>query len=138
MSTTQERFEAAIAAAIEKGVHIRVNVMECCRSCIGHEKLELPSREALDTTPYAYYYGGQDNELVWKDGKPYRRQAEWGYDEDEEAYDAGFSDHPLTTAYFRHGGPDLIAARALAEAFKAEGFEIEWDGSRHQCVMVTL
>lgn len=138
-TTTQERFNAAIEAAEAGGVHLRVNVMECCRGCIGHEKLGLDTPEELKATPYAYHYGGQDNELVWRNGDPYSVEEPW---EDEDADDdirggrKHRDEHRLETIFFNHGGPNLLAATTLAECFRMQGFRVSWNGTEHNCVQV--
>lgn len=145
MSSTETRFNAAVAAVQAQGVHLKLNVMECCRGCIGHEKLELPSREALDTTPYAYQYGGQGSELVWRNGQPFYLDEPWD-DEDEDEEDGFYAsrrhqkrdERCAHTVYFNHGGPDLVAAQALVEIFRGGGFTVDWDGTKNQCVIVHL
>lgn len=141
MPTIQERFEAAIEAAQHGGVHIRVNVMECCRSCIGHEKLGINTAEELDTTPIAYHYGGQGSELVWHDGQPrYMNELDDVDDDEDDAYcrSSRRQDYtrPVEVIHFNHGGPDLTAAEILAECFRMQGFSVTWDGTKFDTVQV--
>jgi hypothetical protein len=131
MPTIEERFNAAVSAA-QGHVHLRLNVMECCRSCITPEKLELPNREALDTTPYAYHYGGQDNQLVWKRGLPHYME-ELNDEDDESPYT-----READEVYFNHGGPSLQAAQVVADSFRAQGFTVDWTGDEFMCVIVRL
>lgn len=142
LANAQVRFEAALNGLQARGVHVRINVMQCCRGCVNWKKLELPSEDAGETTPVLWHYGGQDNELVWQHGQPFfldempedessdfgRRRARFG----------GRDGRPADRVYFNHDGPGLEAAQAAAEVFRGEGFEVEWDGTEYDCVQVLL
>jgi hypothetical protein len=146
LTNAQVRFEAALNGLQARGVHVRVNVMECCRGCVGWEKLELPSKEAGETTPVLWHYGGQGSELVWYSGQPVFLDEMPEDDEDDEYSDfgrrrarfGGRDGRPADRVFFNHGGPGLEAAQAAAEVFRGEGFEVEWDGTENECVQVLL
>lgn len=120
---TQTRFETAIKALRKDGVKIRQNVQKCCRGCIGYEDLNMKDEEQ----PYGYTYGGQGFAIVWRDGQPFRK-----------------SDLTGRNSYYRTPKPEESvmfnwgngSAEKIAEAFRAEGFEVDWDGSEFSCVEV--
>lgn len=146
MSTIEERFHAAVELARAQGVHVRLNVMTCCRSCTTSTDLGLPSDEAMKTTPNAFQYGGQGQELIWRNGEPFYREEPYETavddDGDEEYYDfaprRNREERAAHDVFFSHGGPDLTAASALTEAFRAQGFAVDWDGTMFNSVHVQL
>jgi hypothetical protein len=147
LTNAEVRFEAALNGLQARGVHLRMNVMECCRSCVNWEKLELPNEAAADTTPVAWHYGGQGNELVWRHGHALFLDELPEDDEDDEYSDfgrrrrdsfGGRDARPAGEVLFNHDGPDLVAAQTLAEVFRGEGFEVEWDGTQWDCVHVLV
>jgi hypothetical protein len=144
LTNVETKFEAAVNGVRARGVHLAVNVMTCCRSCTTGLDVGLPSDEAAKTTPNAFHYGGQDNELVWRNGQPFYRDEPWSDgDEDEDGF-SGSRRHQKReercahVVYFNHGGPDLTAAQTLVEVFRGEGFEVEWDGTKYGAVVVNL
>jgi hypothetical protein len=139
MSTTEERFEAAVSAVQAQGVTLKVNVMACCNGCANASHLGL-TEEALETTPHAWNLGSQGDELVWDNGKP-RFLNELPDDEDDDEFESFGRRNltrPATVVYFNHGGPDLKAGQALAEAFRSQGFTVEWNGTDVEAVQVHL
>lgn len=128
----QDRWNDAVKEVRKRGVKIRQNVYQCCRGCIGWQKLGFKSEEEADRTPYAYTYGGQGNRYTWNRAGDmvYLGVSRRWYHEPEKPYDEVF---------FNHGGPDgdeLAGARAVAEVFAAHGFDVEWDGTTSTCVSV--
>lgn len=157
--TTEDRFNAALAAVRTARVHVALNVMTCCRSCAGYKDLGLT--EDAEGQPIAWTFGGQDNELVWRDGQPYLREEEAPepdctctedeYDEDEDgneyvAFEGEECDvcrgwwsprprreTPARRVYFQHEGG---AAPAVRDAFTAQGFTVDWDGTQFKTVTI--
>ncbi|QGH74001.1 hypothetical protein SEA_HIDDENLEAF_50 [Microbacterium phage Hiddenleaf] len=118
MNDLQIRFENAIKALRKDGLKIRQNIQKCCRGCITEEDLNMKDEEQ----PYGYTYGGQGFAIVWRDGQPWRKGSAW-YRPTE----------PEESVMFNWGNG---SAEKIAEAFRAEGFEVEWDGSDFSCVEV--
>lgn len=139
MSTTEERFQGAVVAARECGVHLKLNVMTCCRSCVMPEDLDL-SDEDFENEPNAFHFGGQGNELVWCDGNPFFRDEQYDDAKDDEDDDRSFvkarDARPAEVVYFYHRGPGLTAAQILTEIFRGEGFMVDWDGTEDNAVQV--
>ena len=138
MSTTETHFNAAVAAMQAQGVPFTLNVMTCCTGCTRPQDVGLTD-ETEKTTPYAWHYGGQGQELLWEDGTPrYRNEMP---EDDEDDYDGrSFGRHsytrPASTFYLHHGGPDLKAAQVAVEAFRGQDFLVHWDGTEFDSVMV--
>lgn len=126
MTNQQIRFENAIKALRKDGVKIRQNVQKCCRGCIGYEDLNMKD----ETQPYAYTYGGQGFATSWSEGALYRRDK---LRKSRNYY--GMSIRPEESVMFNWGNG---SAEKVAEAFRAEGFEVVWDGSEFSCVEVKL
>ncbi len=123
--TTKERYAAAVKAIRKSGVAIRQNVMACCRGCA--EPFKTTKSFDPETTPYAWNFGGQGRALRWaEDGEKAIRDNSRSY---------GYSEVTTETVYFNHGNG---SAERIVEAFKAEGFEVTWDGEQHSCVEVTV
>lgn len=139
MSTTEERFEAAVAAVHAQGVTLKLNVMACCNGCAGPADIGLTD-ETLATTPHAWTLGSQGNELVWDNGKPRFLNEMPEDDEDDEFESFGRRNYtrPADVLFFNHGGPELKAGQALAEAFRGQGFTVEWNGTDAETVQVHL
>ena len=130
----EARFKAAVKEIRASGVKIRQNVNGCCTGCIETTALGL-TEETEQTTPYLFTYAGQGNRYTWRDGLPYyaaaiRVRRSWG---GENLDRRGAK---VTTMYFNHGGPGIVAAKVAAAAFRAQGLTVEWDGTATQCVIV--
>lgn len=125
--TTQERFLTAIKDARGKGAKVRQNVQKCCRSCITPEDLGLAKGFE---TPLAYTFGGQGNAIYWDaQGNPVIRTGSYtGWSRRRT-----FITKPEDSAYFNH---DNGGGAIIADAMRAQGFEVEWDGTEAQCVIV--
>lgn len=124
--TTKERWNTAIKAARKAGVTIRQNVQACCTGCA--EPFKATKNFDEDTTPYAWNFAGQGSALKWDESgrKAIASRERYGYGADNVEY---------VTVYFNHGNG---SAPALAEAFRAEGLEVIWDGEQHSAVAVTV
>jgi hypothetical protein len=139
MSTTERRFDAAATAVRAQGVPFYLNVMACCQGCTTPELVGLTD-ETEQTTPHAWTFGGQGNELLWDNGKAVFRNEMPEDDEDDDYEDRGFGRHsytrPADVLYVNHGGPSLMAAQTVVEAFRGLGFRVEWDGTDSGSVLV--
>lgn len=121
-NSTKARWDRAIKAARKAGAHVRTNIVECCRGCVGSEKLNYKGE--AEKQPLAWTYGGQGQYLRWDEaGNPFTADnSRWGRGAQE-----------AKSEMFNHsfGGAEIIA-----EAMRAEGFEVEWDGNEYSCVEV--
>lgn len=119
--TPRERWNAAIKAARAAGTAIQQNIAGCCYSC--SEPFKGNKKVDLESTPLAFFIYAQENGIKWHaDGKAVAPKT-WGYAEETK------------TVYFHHrnGG-----AQAVLDAFKAQGFQAEWDGTTSDCVKVVV
>jgi hypothetical protein len=106
------------------GVKVKVNVMECCRGCIGTEKLGLKD----ENQPYIYTYGGQGNAISWVDGLPFLRS---------DAKKWRLSDKDLVNSeYFNHGNLTPELSKQIVEIFQRNGFVVNWDGGEFHCIEI--
>lgn len=125
-NSPKARWDRAVKALRKDGVHFRTNMMKCCRGCLTEEDLNL--KDAAQ--PYGYTFGGQDGWIKFnEDGLPYTAAGSngrrFGYDYESRNI----------TAYINWGNG---AGEKIAEAFRAEGFEVVWDGDQYSCVEVKL
>lgn len=144
MGPTETRWNNALSAIRNHGITVRENVVSCCRTCIGHEELEI-SKKDYEAGLWAYTYGSQrsgyvfrtigdmDYVLVWDD-----EAGEWESDEQDEGPLERVSnpvvDGPVEWVYFNFWNTDV--AEIIVEAFQEQGFPVEWDGNANQCVKV--
>lgn len=124
--TTKERWNTAIKAARKAGVAVRQNVSGCCNGCA--EPFKGVKSFDEDTTPYAWFIAAQGSGIRWDESgrKAIASRERYGY---------GADNIQDVTIYFNHGNG---SAPALVEAFRAEGFEVEWDGEQHSSVGVKV
>lgn len=124
--TTKERYAAAVKAIRKSGVAIRQNVQACCPGCA--EPFKATKNFDAETTPYAWNFGGQGDALKWAGNgdKALLTDGYLGY---------GGAERSSVTVYFNHGNG---SAERIVEAFRAEGFDVKWDGEQHSCVEVTV
>lgn len=121
--TTKERYAAAVKAIRKSGVAIRQNVQACCSGCA--EPFKTTKGFDAETTPYAWNFGGQGGALKWaENGREALLPSDYFY-----------ADRTDVTVYFNHGNG---SAERIVAAFKAEGFDAEWDGEQHSAVKVTI
>lgn len=59
VTTFEERFKDFTKEVRKNGIRVRRNVYECCRGCVGMEKLGMKS----ETDPIIWHYGGQGNAI---------------------------------------------------------------------------
>ena len=121
-TTTKTRFFNALKEVRRHGVKVRQNVKVCCNGCMTADMLGLTDEDQM----YAYTFGGQGQAYKWSD--------------DNET--------PMVTPDFgrRYSKPlDSIllywgngSAPLLVKALEDNDFDVEWDGSDHQCVKVNL
>lgn len=122
----QQAFKNVGKELRKQGVQFRMNVMECCRGCISHEKLNLKNEDQ----PYGFTYGGQGGRITWnsEDQVVYAdsltKKYRYGRPRNGELVDA---------VYVNHGNG---SAEKIAQAFRDGGFEVEWDGTDGSCVEI--
>lgn len=118
--TTQDSYRAAVRTLTKQGIKFRSNVRECCRGCIGSEKLGMKD----ENQPYGYTYGSQGSAFYWNENGEAVQKEEWGsrYEKAEEIY-------------INHGNG---SAAYIVEAFREQGIEAEWDGTEYSCVVLNF
>lgn len=116
MDTMQKRYRKATNDIRRNGVKFRTNVRACCRSCITEEQLGIQEGD----TNYGYTYGGQGSAVSISGNKAY-------YQSDKS---------PAEEIYINYGSLD--AGRIIQDAFVKNGFNVEWDGDGHSCVIITF
>lgn len=121
-NSPKARYDRAVKSLRKDGVHFRTNMMKCCRGCITGEDLGVKSEDQ----PYGYTYGGQGGWVKFnEDGLPYEK---------EESRWKG--DYRLARDIFINWGNG--SAEKIVEAFKAQGFEVQWNGNDWDTVRVIL
>jgi len=128
-NTDKARWMRATKALRKDGVKFLSNVQKCCRGCIDAETLGL--KEGDTTTPYGYTYGGQGGRVTWSE---YSGHAEQKSETRNRGFRYNREVEPVTV-YINHGNG---SGEKIAEAFRAEGLKVEWDGSESACVEVTF
>ena len=120
-NSAKARWNRAAKALRKSGVHFRTNINSCCRGCVGEEQLNLKDSEQA----YGWNFAGQGQRIVWaEDGSGHIQGDRWSRQTRAEE-----------VVYVNHGND---AAARIVEAFRAEGFKVEWNGSDANCVEVTL
>jgi hypothetical protein len=115
--TTQDRFNAGVSDLRKDGVKFHRNVRQCCRGCVTGAQVGLPTEDDT-TTPYVWTYGSQNSAISFDaDGQPYYRH---------NGQRAG-------TMYLYHGNG---GGQKAADAFRAQGLTVEWDGSEYHAVEI--
>lgn len=123
----QKNFKKVAANLRKQGVAFRINVMECCRGCVTHEKIGAKTNEQ----PYGFIYGGQGNRVTWNErdemiyASSLKKRRSY-FDNNKEKVDSLFVNH----------GND--SAEKIVEAFQSAGFETVWDGNDYSCVEVHI
>lgn len=126
--TMKARFRSALKEIRANGVKVRQNVQKCCRGCVTEEKLGMKS----ENEAYAFTYGGQGNAYTWVDDD----NAPVSRDSLRKFQRRGYGRpnlRPVNSIYFNHGND---SGQVIAESFKNNGFEVDWDGSEMKCVVV--
>lgn len=126
--TMKARFQNAIKEARANGVKVRQNVQSCCRGCVTEEKLGMKREDQ----PYAFTFGGQGMAYSWidEDEAPVNRE---DMKRSQRSYYRTRQPKIVESVMFNWGND---SAEALVEAFKNNGFDVEWDGSEYSCVEV--
>lgn len=138
MGPNEQRWNDAINQIRERGVIIRENVEMCCRSCIGARELGL-TEEEYETKPWAYTYGSQLAGYGWLG------DVLVNYNDEAGSYEVGCEgteiwvsrpelDRYLDVVYFCYPDGPQDPANIIAEVFKANGFDIKWDGTSDKYV----
>lgn len=142
--TTEERFKAAVKFVKDtKAVRIRQNVMSCCRSCTTDEQL---GKDKSDL-PLAWTFGGQGGAVSFYGGEafnrvdltPLRKDRFTGRLIKDGKFSVRVTERHIkraraTKVYWNFD--DIEAAKAVDFAFRSFGFEVEWNGTDTQCVVV--
>lgn len=140
MTTTEDCYKAAVRFVRAAGVTVRLNVPSATRGSTTLVQLGIPD---WTSTPYAWTWAGQGNRVRWVDGEMYSGdgfERYWRQTRDRQGLRtaARLAQYRAKDVCWYHGGPGIDAARVVADAFKAEGFEVDWDGTEHKAVTVKL
>ena len=128
--TAKVRWSNALKTLRAVGIATRMNVKSCCRSCAN-----------IDTDRATVWtFGGQGNAFSWLDGTMVNREILYkvkarsfgGVTLDSMKRNKGIEEQ----VFFNF--TDIIAAEAAVIAFEAEGFEVEWNGTEGQCVIIKM
>lgn len=149
-SEQQRNFEQAVIQTQIAGVVALINVESCCRSCASHE---MSLQGVKEDTDVVWTFAGQGNRIEWHDGKPMRMEEHESYPEpsyhteiddegnevevedDDEEPDVEYRPVPAEDVYLYHSG-GVKAATTAVEKFREAGFEVEWDGTESDAVLV--
>lgn len=113
--TVHARWKRAITKARRQGVNVVTNVNVCCHSCTTHADLNM-REEDIGSVPYAYFLRTQGRRVRFlKTG--------------------AVAPSTNEICYFSHGGD---SGHRVAQAFRDEGFEVEWDGTETKTIGVRL
>lgn len=121
----KERFENAKKEIRKQlGVKVRVNVYECCRSCVTNEKLGIKT----DNDAVIWHYGGQGHAFGWDtDGTPVSREVLYrGY--------TRWNESGITNILFNHNGLTDAQKRDIVYVFEKWGIVVDWDMSDSKCI----
>ncbi|AMM44314.1 hypothetical protein KITKAT_53 [Arthrobacter phage Kitkat] len=122
--TPQARYGRAILALANDGVMVLENYPMCCGSCASSE---IAAAGLGKDDAVAWFINEQGHGIFWKYGEPWER---------EEYSDARPDERPKKHVWWNHSG-EFTAAKITA-AFRAEGFEVEWDGNPARCPTVNF
>lgn len=114
--TPKERWTRAIDKTRRAGVHVRINVNVCCYGCTTAADIGLTDEE-LESVPYAMILRTQGRRVKFTQ------------------VTGEVADSTSDVAYFQWGNG---AGGSIAEAFRSEGFAVEWDGTDAKRVGVVL
>lgn len=132
-NSDKARWTRATKAIRKAGVRFRSNVQKCCRGCVTAEDLGAPN----DDVAVGWTFGGQGGRIAWDeyDGHAFHPVSSgWGFRTDADREVVAWINHSGFTGDGTVAGTP--AGRVIAEAFRAEGFEVEWDGTDAKCVEV--
>lgn len=125
LNSQKARWNRAIKSLRGEGVHVRQNIMQCCRGCVTESDLNMKDK----SQPVAWTFGGQQNAYSWIEDTIVSRSTING----RRSY--SLREGAETEIYFNH---DNGAAAATKAAFEAEGFSVDWDGEDFKCVIVKV
>ena len=111
--TVKQRWDDALKAVRSAGVVVKTNVNVCCHSCTLMSDLGL---EEDATVPYAYFLRTQGRRVSFTAA-------------------GAVSKSTSDVVFFNWTGE---AAVRLVSAFRAQGFEIDWDGTAARAVGIKL
>jgi hypothetical protein len=128
-TTAQVRFNSALKAIRKVGITTRINYATCCRGCASFP----------DDTAILWTMAGQGNAFSWFEGVMVNRAVlatvkRRSYYVNMERIQRARGIESEAYFYFT----DIVAAEAAQIAFTAEGFEVEWDGTEGQAVIVKM
>ena len=128
-TTAQTRFYSALKMIRKVGITTRINYATCCRGCASFP----------DNTAILWTMAGQGNAFSWFEGVMVNRAVlatvkRRNYYVSMERIKRARGIESQAYFYFT----DIVAAEAAQIAFTAEGFEVEWDGTEGQAVIVNM
>jgi len=111
--TFEQRYTNASKELRKAGIRVYRNIMGCCRSCVGVDKIDNA------TEPILWHYGGQGNKISLS--------GDYVYD-DEGNYVSGI--------YLNHDNLTPELKDTLVAIFTQNGIVLDWDKSDSMCVVV--
>lgn len=142
MGPNEQRWNNAIDQIRAKGIIVRENVENPCRCCIKEGLLGM-TREEFLTQPWAYTYASRENGYGWENDIMLCVSEDYGHvGQDEEGDEMWIVDPVLEgykdIVYFNCSNSPQDPSHIIAEIFKENGFEIEWDGSSESTVGIKI
>lgn len=128
--TTETRWRNALAEVQSKGVLVYDNYPACCGSC-AYAEIE----DTHPGTDHISFINSQGRGVKFINGVAYNYEMEAEYDEDTDDYTNEVEVTRLAErVYWTHSTGR--AAHVAFDAFVAQGFEVDWNGSDARCVEV--
>lgn len=132
MQEMKKAYDQAVLQIKLAGVVVVENDMSCCRSCASYNKEQ---QGVTPETKLAWTYGGQGSELIWHGDSPFYLDEEQEEEEvDEDVWETPERrEEPADSQYWYHSAG---GAPVAVEKFREAGFEVEWDGTESDAVLV--
>ena len=127
-NTMETNYRNALKEIKAYGVKTKVNVMECCRSCVTNEKLGI----ANDDVAIIWQYGGQGHAVSWVNGLPVDRAELNEYKQSRSWYNLNRymnnpAEHMVWGVWFNHNALTEEQRDKVYAIFTAHGFVVNWD-----------
>lgn len=117
----KERWQEAVKVIRAQGITARQNARKCCRGCL---TIDLNNELGPDAR-WAFTYGSQLSGFRWDSDTIMMKR---------EGRGAGAYKAEGVYWYFKSEG----VAQIVKDAFEAQGFTVDWDGSPMQAVRVLV
>ena len=123
----ETNYRNALKEIKANGIKTKVNVMECCRSCVTNEKLGIANNDVA----IIWQYGGQGHAVSWVNGLPVDR-AELNEVKRNSWYSRSRylnnpAEHIVWGVLFNHNALTDEQRDKVYEVFTKHGFVVNWD-----------